>query len=243
MGEFAYDLSGSSNPIVKKYQIGGTFSNAGVLAENPASGDSGITACSTTAAADVVGITYDTATYVTAQQTDGTSPQRYVSVAVNPLAVYRYIMSGGATEGTALTLRTVSAANSDGLTVTTASGDNWASPQFDGGTIWYYTGINAGRWRKITGTSSNVATVTVAFDNDDAVGDTVLYANATAPADTEALTAQFTTNLYQVDSQTAVGSDAAVTYVELELYDIGGDGRTKSSVYFQSADHVFNILT
>jgi len=243
MGEFAYDLSGSSNPIIKKYIIGSTFAAAGVLGENPTTSDAGPTPCSTTAAADVVGISLDTATYVTAQQTDGTSPARFVSFIVNPLAVYKYIMSGGATEGTALVLRTVATANSDGLTVTTTAGDNWASPQVDSGTIWYYTGANAGRYRKITTTSSNVATVTVAFDNDDAVGDTVLWSNAWAPADEVALTAQFTTNLYQVDSQTAVGSDAAVTYVEQELYDIGGDGRTKSAVYFTSADHVFNILT
>ena len=243
MGEFAYDLGGSSNPVVKKYQIGATFSNAGVLVENPAAAEAGVTPCSTTVAADVVGISFDTATYVTAQQTDGTSPYRTVSVAVNPFGVYKYIMSGGATEGTALALRTVLTANSDGLSVTTASGDNWASPQIDGGTIWYYTGTNAGRARKITSTSSNVATVTVAFDNDDVVGDTVLWANATAPADTEALTAQFTTNLYQVDSQTAVGSDAQVTYVELELYDIAGDGRTKSAVYFIAEDNVWTSIT
>jgi hypothetical protein len=137
----------------------------------------------------------------------------------------------------------VSAANTDGLTVTTASGDNWASPQFDEGVIWYYQGANAGQYRKITGTSSNVATVTVAFDYDDVIGDTVLYANAWAPADATALTAQFTTNLYQLDAQTAVGSDAAVTYVELELYDLSGNGRTSSALLFKSRDHVFDMTT
>ena len=241
MGEFVYDLAGNTSPFVKKYAIGGTFSDAGILAEAPDAGQAGITAPTTTATADVVGITTDVGTYVTAQQTDGTSANRIVAVVVNPLAVYRFIISGGATEGTAMTLRDVTTAQTDGLSVIT--GDDWSSPQFDEGVVWGYDGANAGQARKITSTSTTTATVTVAFDRDSPIGDNYLYANAWAPADATALTAQFTTNLYQLDAQTAVGSDAVVTYVELELYDVGGDGRTKSAIHFQSRDHVFNLST
>jgi len=238
MGEFVKDMYGCTIPHVMKFAIGASFANAGILAEAPGAGEAGMTPCTTTVAADVMGITLDTATYVTAQQTDGTSANRMVSVVVNPLGVYRYLMSGGATEGTALTSYAVTTASTDGLTVTTAS--EWSSPQFDEGAVWGYDGANAGQIRKITSTSSTAGTVTVAFDRDTVVGDNFLRAPYW-PADATAVTLQFTTNLYQADASIAVGTGADVTVVELEAYDKAGDGSTKSAVLFMSSTNVWNL--
>lgn len=240
MGEFVYDLFGQTSPHVKKYAIGATFLHAGVLVEAPNAGDAGVTPCSTTAAADVVGISYDTATYVTAQQTDGTSAARVVSVAVNPFAVYRFLMSGGATEGTALTLYDVTTASTDGLAVTT--GDDWTLPQFDEGVLWGYDGANTKQMRKITATSATAATVTVALDYDTVVGDNFLRAPYW-PHDTTAKTVQFTTNLYQADASIAVGTGCAAVIHDLELYDGSESGRTHSAVLFTSNDNVYNLAT
>lgn len=240
MGEFVKDMYGCTIPHVMKFAIGASFANAGVLVEAPNGDDAGVTPCSTTTAADVVGISNDTATYVTAQQTDGTSANRVISVVVNPLGVYRYLMSGGATEGTALTQYDVSTASSDGLTITT--GDDWTSPQFDEGAIWGFDGANSGQLRKITTTSSTAAAVTVAFDYDTVVGDNFLRAPYW-PADATALTLQFTTNLYQANAAIAVGTGAAVNIVELMVQDKAGAGDRNSYVHFTSRDCVWNLAT
>jgi hypothetical protein len=240
MGEYARDLNGRSNPYIVKYSIGASFAQPGILAEAPNAGEAGITPGTTTAVADCMGITLDTATYVTAQQTDGTSADRKVSVIVNPDAIYKFRMSGGATEGTALTLYPVTTASTDGLTITTASA--WDSPTFDEGVAWGYDGANAGQVRKITSVSSTAGTVTVPFDYDTVVGDNFLRAPYW-PGDTTAKTLQFTTNLYEADASIAVGTGASVVIVELECQDVSGDGRTKSFVYFMSNDHVFQTAT
>lgn len=241
MGEYVKDLTGNANPIIKKYAIGATFSNAGILAEAPNAGEAGITPCTTTASVDVVGITLDTATYGTTQITDGTGTQKYVSCVVNPMGVYRFIMSGGATEGTALSQHTVTTASAGGTAVTTATA--WNSPTYDEGVTWCYSGANVGQFRKITSVSATAGTVTVPFDNGIVVGDIFLRAPYWAPADATSLTLQFTTNLYQADASIAVGTGAAVTFYELELYSLSSSGTSKSAVLFQSADHVFNLLT
>jgi hypothetical protein len=240
MGEYVKDLYGNTLPHVKKYDIGATFANGGVMAESPGADEAGITPCSTTTAARVIGLAQDTATYVTGQQTDGTKAARYVSVVVNPNAIYGFLMSGGATEGTALTLFDVSTASTDGLTITT--GDDWTSPQFDEGVVWGYDGANAGLYRKITTTSATAAAVTVAFDYDTVVGDNFLRAPYW-PADATALTAQFTTNLYQANASIAVGTGCAVTIYEMVLRDVSEEGRTRSWVHLMSADNIWNYPT
>ena len=238
--EYVRDLHGTHNPHLKKFAIGGTFSNAGILAESPNANDAGVTAPSTTVAADVCGLTTDTATYVTAQQTDGTSAQRYVTCVINPFAIYSGLMSQGATEGTALTLYDVTTASTDGLAVTT--GDAWNCPTYDEGVVWGYDGANAGMYRKITSVSATAATVTVPFDYDTVVGDNFMRAPYW-PADATAITVQFTTLLTQADASIAVGTGAAAQVVELVLNDLSNSGRTNSWVYFMSRDNVWNLAT
>lgn len=231
--EFHNTMSGSA-PLVKKYQVNATVSRAGVPLVIPGAGNAGLVLATTTGAADMAGVNLDTATYVTAQQTDGSSAEREVSVIINPDAMWRMLMSGGATENTALTLYDVTTASTDGLSVTT--GDDWTIPQFDEGWIWGYDGANAGQGRKITSTSSTAATVTVAFDRDTVVGDNFLRAPYSP---VQGATIQLTTNLTQADASIAVATGAGFKTVELILNDVSNDGRNNSYVVAVPTDHVW----
>jgi len=171
--EFAFDLSGTTNATIRRYQVAATNTTVGMPFLIPASSGSGLVVATTTGAANMVGVNIDTAgTYVTAQQTDNSDTERTVGLIINPFAVYRMLMSGGATEGTALTLYDVTTASAAGTAITT--GDDWTSPEFDEGTVWGYDGANAGKARKITSVSSTAGTVTVAFPVDTAVNDNFL---------------------------------------------------------------------
>lgn len=231
--QYAYSLTGNSTPVMKKYQVAATAA-AGVPLLIPAAGGAGLATSTTTSAANMVGVTLDSATYVTAQQTDGTSAEREVTMIVNPDAVWRIKMSGGATEDTALTLYDVTTASTDGLTITT--GDAWNSPTYDEGVVWGYDGANAGSFRKITSVGATAGTVTVAFDQDTVVGDNFLRAPYWPCQGT---TIQLTTNLTQADASIAVGTGAAFVPVELYLRDITDSGQTNSFVLACSGDHVW----
>jgi len=231
--EYAYSLTGNSVPVMKKYQVAAD-AIAGIPLLIPAAGGAGLATSTTTSAANMVGVTLDGATYVTAQQTDGTSAEREVTMIVNPDAVYRMKMSGGATEDTALTLLPVTTASTDGLAVTTASA--WNSPTYDEGVAWGYDGANAGSYRKVTSVSATAGTVTVAFDQDTAVGDNFLRAPYWPCQSTNI---QLSTLLTQADASIAVGTGAEFVPVELDLRDITDSGQTNSFVYAVAGDHVW----
>lgn len=240
MGYFTYDLTGNTSPFIKKFVIGGTIDVAGQLIEGAAADEAGVTEPATTGSTDVVGINLDTATYVTAQQTDGTSASRSVSIVINPLAVYAFHISDGATAGTAMNLRTVTTASTTGLTITT--GDDWSSPQFDEGAIWCYSGANAGQIRKITSTGTTACTVTVPFDSDTAVGDTFLRLNLW-PGDVAADNMNTTSTGIDARDDIAVATGLSVNAVEIVAGDISNDGRNTSYVYVASNDHLYNTTT
>lgn len=240
--EYAYALSGSGVPKIMKYQINATLANGGIPVLAPGAGNAGMQISTTTSWANAVGVTLDAGTYVTGQQTDGTSAEREVSVIISPDAVFRVLMSGGAAENTALSLYPITTAASDGLTLTTSSIANWASPAFDESVAWFYDGANAGQKRKVTSVSSTVATVTVAYDNGTVVGDNVLRAPYWFLDDT-GNNIQTTTNLYQADASIAVGTGGAARVIDMELNDISGEGRTTSSALFIFDDHALRETT
>lgn len=237
--EYAYSLYGGVAPVVKKYQANETLANAGIVVLAPGEGDAGVQISTTTSFANAVGVTLDTATYVTAQQTDGTSAERLVSVIVSPMSVYKALMSGGATEGTALTEYPITTASSTGLTLTTASITDWTSPDFDEGVVWFSSGANVkgGKGRAVASGSGTAATITVAFDQDTVVGDNLLRAPYWYWSDI-AKTLQTTTNLYQADASIAVGTGGAVRIVDLEL-----NGTADSYVHFILNDMVATQTT
>lgn len=231
--EYAYSLTGNSAPVMKKYQVAAN-TIAGIPLLIPAAGGAGLATSTTTSAANMVGVTLDSATYVTAQQTDGSSAEREVTMIVNPDAVWRMKLSGGATENTALTLLPVTTLSSTGLVVTTASA--WDSPTFDEGVTWGYDGANGGSFRKVTSVSGTAGTVTVAFDQDTVVGDNFLRAPYW-PCQSVAI--QLSTLLTQADASIAVATGAEFVPVELDLRDITDQGQTNSYVYAIPGDHVW----
>ena len=232
-----YSLSGG-DPLLMKFQVNSTLI-AGIAVLESTTGNAGVVTSTTGGLANVCGVTQDAATYVTAQQTDGTSAERELGVIIDPGAVWRALMSGGATEGTALALHSVTTATTDGLDITTATA--WNSPTFLEGVAWGYDGANVGQRRKPTTVDGSSATLTVAFDNDHQVGDRFLRA-PWWPLDS-VTTLQTTTLLTQANALIAVGTGAAVNVIDMELNDIGNDGTTASFLLFQFEDHILSQTT
>jgi len=131
-------------------------------------------------------------------------------VIVNPDAVLRAKMVTGAT-GTGITEDTVATAVSNGLTV--VGGTSVASPDMDEGVIWFTSGSNVGRSRKITSTSSVTSTVIVPFPYASAVGDKFAYAGVNIGLTGVTLT----TDLKDVRADIAVSTGASATCIDLEL--------------------------
>ncbi len=235
--DYAYMLGGGA-PLAMKYQADDTLANAGIPVLAPAAGDAGVNISTTTSWANAVGVTLDTATVVTAQQTDGTSAEREVTIIISPQAVFRALMTGGAAEGTALSLFTVDTVSTTGLDIVT--GDNFTD--MDDGVIWGYDGANAGQKRCIITGDATDATVKVAFDNDTVVGDNFLAAPYWFLSDV-AVNIQTTTNLFQADASIAGGTGGAAKIIDMELRDQGGEGRTNSYVLFIFNDHALREAT
>ena len=234
--EFAYTLDGNSVPVMKRYQVAATNTVLGRYYVKCADGDVGVVLGSTTNATDFIGVNVDAAgTYAAGQNSDGSDNAKYTTIIINPLAVYRARLSGGATDGTALTARTVTTASTDGLTVT-HSGYDSSSPDLDEGVIWGNTGANSGVYRKITGTANGTTTVILAFPRDDAVGDTYLLAPIYP---TRSIVAQTTTNNTEIDATAAISGDVEMVVTKMLLNDSSNRGTTNSYAYIQFADHLF----
>lgn len=232
--DYAYMLGGGT-PLVMSFAIGDTHTTAGVVTTAPlvGGGSAGIIVSTTTTMTGALGVTYDAGTYVTAQQTDGTSAERKVKVCVSPDAVYRALMSGGSTEGTALTEYTVSAATGDGLDVTDSS-LTWTNPDWDEASVAFISGVNSGQIRKVTGVSGSVATIATAFDNDHAVGDLFIrfpwwFVDGLSDA------LQTTTLLTQADASIAAATGGDVKVIDMEV-----NTSSDSFVLFTIDDHVLN---
>lgn len=234
--EFAYDLSGNGVPVLKKYVVAATNTVLGRPYLKTADGGVGIVLGTTTGAVDFIGVNIDAAgTYAAAQNSDGSENAKTTTLVVNPFGVFRARLSGGATDGTALTARSVTTAQTDGLTVV-HSAYNSSSPDMDEGTIWGYSGANLGIARKITGTADGTTTVILAFPRDSAVGDQYLLAPIHP---TRTLLAQLTTNCTEIDASAAIANDATVVCVDMNLGDAASDGLIASYAYIQFADHLF----
>jgi hypothetical protein len=103
----------------------------------------------------------------------------------------------------------------------------------DEGVLWYLTGANAGRSRKITSTSSVTATVIVPFAAN-AVGDTYCYAAHNLGLQF----VTFTTDLFSVRTDLANSSGAAMGIWDLEL-----NGTTDSFIQLTYGDSVWTYTT
>lgn len=225
-------------PILRKFQISATASVTGVPYLVSAANAAGLSVCTTTNTDNMVGCNIDTATYATAQQTDGSDPAALCTFIINPDAVWKIILSGGATESTALTLYPVTTASTTGLVVTTSSNADWSSPTYDEGQVWGYDGANAGIVRKITSVSGTAITVTVAFPRDTVVGDNFMVAPHT-PFTLQTLT--LTTLLTQARADLAVStSTAQLICTGIYANDISENGRYTSATRVLSRYHALN---
>ncbi len=224
-------LSGGA-PVLKKYQVTETFGTAGVHANIGVTAEAGINLGTTTSAADMVGVTLDTATYTTTQGTGTSSAERLVTVVINPDAIIRMRLAGSATAGAALSAQTVTTASSGGTAVTTAA--EWSSPTYLNGVVWGLTGTNVGQSRKITTVSSTAGTVLVPFDYGTVVGDTFLRAPI-YPMDS--IVVQLVTALTEVDASAAISGTASFVCIDLEL-----NGTADSYAHFVPGDHILNPI-
>lgn len=228
-------LGSNGTPLRKKYQVGETMATAGVPVVVAGSGHYGVRLATTTAAANCLGITLDAVTTNTTQPTDGSDPRRQVSVIVNPDAIVKARLSGGATAGTALSTETENTGTSTGLIA--KSGTDFTN--FDEGGVFWYTGANKGpsSFRKIITGDATDADVGVPWTNDPAVGDKFVV----LPFNCMGLQyVQLTSNLAEVDCSVAVDTDNA-NFIPMELQGLGvpGDALTSSYVLMTIADHLY----
>ena len=233
--QFSKSVSGAA-PFLLKYQIVATTTTVGTPYLVAADATAGLAIATTTGAVNMVGCNLDTATYATAQQTDGSDPDAIVTIVCNPDAVWEIPMSGGVGTGTALTAVSVTTASTDGLAVTTAS--EWSSPTFDEGSAWGYTGANAGILRKVTSVSSTAGTVTVAFPRDTVVGDQFLRFPVSA-ATLQTIT--LNTALTQARQDVAVATNTAeFLTIALRANDAANNGLYTSALYAIARYHYMN---
>lgn len=231
--QYMGNFSGSS-PVIKRYKASATGYIVGILMLRSAADASGqMSTSTTTSAADALGLLMDTGdnggesvTYSTTQGAD----EAVYGVIVNPDAILRAQMVTGAT-GTAITGDTIVTASSNGLTA--VGGTSVASPSMDEGILWYTTGANVGRSRKITSVSSVTATVIVPFAAN-AVGDTYCYAGLNVGLQGMTLT----TDLAKVRTDIAIATGATLSALSFEL-----NGTTNSFVHVVAGDNVFNNVT
>lgn len=234
MPQYAGNLSGSA-PILKRFKASATGYTQGMIMIQSAGNASGqMSISSTTDCQNSIGLLMDTANKagetVTYSTTQGAEEAVY-TVLVNPDAILRMQMVSGAT-GTAITSDTIATATSNGLTA--VGGTSVASPSMDEGILWYLSGANAGRSRKITSVSSVTATVIVPFAAN-AVGDTYCYAGFNLGLQ-EAVT--LTTDLLKARTDLAGSSALDVVVWDMEL-----NGTTNSYVSVLQSDSVWTQVT
>jgi len=238
MGTQAYHLCGGAG-LKKKYKIAVTIANSGIpILIGAAANNAAVIPTATTTAGPFIGLGLDTATY-SATQGDA---EGIVSVDVRPDLVTRMTISGGAAEGTALTLITEETGESAGLVLT--SGDVGAT-DMDGGMLFRVSGGSTGESRSITAWSTGASiTVVVPFTSDIDTGDTFIAVPFNTVGDGAASggdgmgDATLTTLFTQVRGDIAVGDG-----VDIVVTDIVVKSTTQAFLYFTLRDHALNVDT
>lgn len=224
-----YHLCGGAG-VLRKVKAGASFANAGIGAID---GTAGAIPVTTTDGADAYGLALDTATYSTTQG----DAEGLVTIDIRPDLVIRARMSGGATEGTALTTLSNTLAETAGTTVTDADVGTASSAT---GTLWCTKGANVGQSRIITTfNSATDVVVTVPFKNDIAAGDEFLWCPYNAcDAGAGGGNVQTTTLFTEANAAIVAGTGLVAAVCDLEL-----NGRLDSYVQFILADHAFGTAT
>jgi hypothetical protein len=233
--QYAGNLSGST-PYIVRYKVSATGLAAGVIVCAAPDGGSGeIIVTAATATANQMGSLLDAANARTGETltystTQGAEEAAY-SVIINPDQVLRALMVTAAT-GTSMTQDTIATASSNGLTW--VGGTSVQSPDMDQGTVWYTSGANVGRSRKITSTGATVTGTVIVPFAANAVGDTILYAGISPGLQGITLT----TSVQNARADIAVATGVNVTTIKMEC-----NGSTDSYVHVVLTDHVFAQTT
>jgi hypothetical protein len=235
---------GGGTMTILKYQAGADMATVGVPVVAAGANQYGIQLASTITAINTIGLTLDTATVANSQAANADT-ERSVSVAVNPDAIYRAKLSGGATSNTAITIGTEVTGSATGLLVDTAV--DYSSPSIDEGGIVGIGGANAGFARKITSLTGANAVVITAFPYDIAVGDTFISVpfavSGSQGTQINAMGRQYiqlTTTLDQVDQSVAVDTDN-VNFIPLRLILPADMNRASTQMYVDllNYDHLY----
>jgi hypothetical protein len=220
--------------ILKRIKAGATFANPGVITIDGV----GVALPSTTTDfADSLGLALDTTTYSTTQG----APEAAVTVNVRGDGIIRALMSGGATENTALTLLASTAASAGGVLITDA---DVGAADMVSGTLWATSGSNFGQSRIITAhTASTSMAVTVPFPYAVAIGDEFLFCPwslvGSGAAGSDGVSAvQATAAFTQANAAIASGTGGVADVVDLEL-----NGPGDSYVQFCVSDHIHRVDT
>jgi hypothetical protein len=229
--DVAYHLAGGAT-FAMKLKLGAAQANAGIIVMGGVTTAVGAIPVTTTSFANANGLSLDRGVYSSTQG----DAEGLVTVDVRPDLIIRALMSGGATEGTALTALNSTSASAGGTTVTDA---DVGSADMDGGTVWCIEGNNVGLSRSITAhTGSTSIVVTVPFPRAIATTDTYVMCpwnkcgTGAAGADGPA-TVQTTTLFTQADAAIASGTGGEASVVDLIL-----NGRSDSYVLFRLRDHI-----
>lgn len=225
--KLAYTLTGSA-PILKKLKLGASVATAGIPVIADASNDYGeCIPATTTSAADTYGVAIDTGTYTTTKS--ATMVEGVVTVIVNPDAVWKARISGGATTGTAAVDLEPSGQNTAGTTI---ADTEVGSASTAGGTVWGVSGANVGHSRIITTFNSGTSIVTtVPFPNT--IETTDVYIQCPWSRNGSNGNLQLTSTFDEANQTIAVGTGVEVAVVELDM-----NGTTNSYVLFKLTDHV-----
>lgn len=240
---FAYSTSGRSNGWLMRYKVDAdVVAGQPVIWEGNTAPEAEVTDPTTTAFADVLGVTLAAATYTATQAI--TMVEGVVTVIANPDAVFRAVASGGATAGTALSrtnpanILSNATADATGLTVAdTAVG----TISFAGGTIWGTLGGNVDVSRTIDTHNNDVSEVVVVpFPATIAVGDRFVKLPWRPGSQSLQLTA--TPNFTEANAIIVVGTGGAVRVTEVRVNANGGSNET-AEVFFVFGDHSLNPLS
>lgn len=206
----------NSTPIIKKFYKTSAAYIAGIVMIKSAANASGqMSTSTTTSIANALGLLIDQGmksaaggpiTYSTTQGDD----ESVAGIIVNPDAILRAQMVTGAT-GTAITGDTIVTASSNGLTF--VGGTSVASPDMDEGIVWYTSGANVGKSRKITSTGATVTGTVIVPFAANAVGDTFAYAGLNIGLQGCTLT----TDLTKVRTDIAIATGATFSILDMEL--------------------------
>lgn len=224
----------SSTPVVKKYKASAALAIGVIGVRSTANASGQVSTSTTTTATDSLGIVLDNGNNLGVPFTYSTTqgdPEAVWSLIVNPDQILRAQMVTGAT-GTSITQDTIATASSNGLTF--VGGTSVASPDMDEGIVWYTSGTNVGKSRKITSTGATVTGTVIVPFAANAVGDTFCYAGVNIGLTGVTLT----TDLKNVRADIAVSTGASLTCLDLEL-----NGAADSFIHLVLGDAAFNNAT